>query len=229
MKRPRFEWGEKTEGMLRNLLQRARRDLDAGMKLVNEAQSSLERWWHITRRKESETGEGGAPADPEAQSVRERLTELLHELEMVANRINNELGDIASATAGLFPPAPLAALSDKLFEEDLVVAQQEQRFDADRETWEDAFDLELGPWVLHLAGIAAPTPQLAVALRANQLGTHSVDPFLTLVRPEEGFETVNLDSSGSGKIVLPAGESVMLLQGDRVWEVRLSFHDGRRA
>ena len=117
--------------MLRNLLQRARRDLDAGMSLVNEAQSSLERWWDINRREESETREGGAPADPEAESVRERLTELLHELEMVADRINDELGDIASATAGLFPAAPSAgvALSDKLFEEDLVVAQQEQRFD----------------------------------------------------------------------------------------------------
>ena len=87
--------------------------------------------------------------------------------------------------------------------------------------------LRLGPWALHLAGTAVPTPQLAVSLRGNQWETPSVEPFLTLVRPAEGFETVNLDSSGSGKIVLPAGESVMLLQGDEVWEVRLSFRDWR--
>jgi hypothetical protein len=36
MKRPRLEWGEKTEGMLRSVLERARRDLDAGTSLVNE-------------------------------------------------------------------------------------------------------------------------------------------------------------------------------------------------
>jgi hypothetical protein len=36
---------------------------------------------------------------------------------------------------------------------------------------------------------------------------------------------VILDSSGTGKIALPAGDSVMLLQGDEVWEVRLAFHD----
>ena len=53
----------------------------------------------------------------------------------------------------------------------------------------------------------------------------SVDPFLTLVRPAEGFETVNLDSSRTGDIALPTGESVILLQGDEVWEVRLSFRD----
>ena len=64
-----------------------------------------------------------------------------------------------------------------------------------------------------------------ISLRGDQVGMPPVDPFLTLVRPAEGFETVNLDSSGSGEIALPAGDSVMLLQGDEVWEVRLSFRD----
>ena len=228
LKRPRFEWGEKSEGMLRNLLERARRDLDAGRSLVNEAQSSLERWWDINRRGESETREGSAPADREAETVHERLTELLHELEMVANRINDELGDIASATSGIFPAAPstIFALSDALFpKEGLTEVQQEPRSLGDRETWEDMFDLEAGAWALRLTGTAIPTPQLAVSLRGNHEQMPSTKPFLTLVRPAEGFEIMNLDSSGSGKIALPAGESVMLLEGDEVWEVRLSFRD----
>ena len=149
LKRPRFEWGEKSEGMLRNLLERARRDLDAGRSLVNEVQSSLERWWDINRREESETREGSAPADREAETVHKRLTELLHELEMVANRINDELGDIASATSGIFPAAPstIFALSDALFpEEELTEVQQEPRSLGDRETWEDMLStLRLGP------------------------------------------------------------------------------------
>jgi hypothetical protein len=61
------------------------------------------------------------------------------------------------------------------------------------------------------------------------VGAPSAEPFLTLVRPAEGFETVNLDSSGSGKIALPADESVMLLQADEIWEVRLSFSERQGA
>jgi hypothetical protein len=95
----------------------------------------------------------------------------------------------------------------------------------DQERWTDAFDLEVGPWAIHLTGNAVPTPRLVVSLRGDQVGMPSDDPFLTLVRPAEGFETVNLDSSRTGDIALPTGESVMLLQDDEVWEVRLSFRD----
>ena len=115
--------------------------------------------------------------------------------------------------------------SGQIERSDTELLDQLSRFDAD--SWVDAVNVEAGPWALHLAGTAVPKPQLGVSLLGNQLRTPSVDPFLTLVRPGEGFETVNLDSSGSGKVALPDGESVMLLQGDEVWEVRLSFNDGR--
>ena len=116
----------------------------------------------------------------------------------------------------------LEALSDVDF---LVGQPLQRRLPTDHERWADAYDLEAGPWAIHLTGNAVPTPRLVVSLRGDQVGMPSVDPFLTLVRPAEGFETVNLDSSGSGKLALPAGDSVMLLQGDEVWEVRLSFRD----
>ena len=101
----------------------------------------------------------------------------------------------------------------------------ERPLPTDQESWADAFDLEAGPWAVHLTGTAVTTPQLVVSLRENQVVAPSVEPFLTLVRPAEGFETVNLDSSGSCRLALPAGDSMMLLQGDEVWEVRLSFRD----
>jgi hypothetical protein len=218
------EWVEDTEGMLRNLSERARHDLHAGMSLVNEALSSLQIWSDVLRRAKSETRGSGAPADREAENLRERLKALLRELEIVANRINDELGDVASATAGMFPLARASVAAKMSFEEHKLRLPPE-RLASDLETWTDAFDLETGPWTLHLTGTAVPTPQLVVSLRENQVGATSVEPFLTLVRPAERFETVNLDSSGTGDIALPTGESVILLQGDEVWEVRLSFRD----
>jgi hypothetical protein len=63
MKRPRLESGAKTEVMLRDLLERTRRDLAQGMSLVNETQSGLERWWNISRREQSEMHEGFVPVE----------------------------------------------------------------------------------------------------------------------------------------------------------------------
>jgi hypothetical protein len=221
-KDPRLEWLK-----LRNSFEWARPDFDAGIRLINESQSLLERWWDIIDREEAEARESGAPVDHrEAEELRERLSELLRELKTIANRINDELSDVASATAGtLFPPSQITALSvDALLaEEDLVEAQYERVPSGDREMWTDVFDVEAGPWALHLTGTAVPTPQLAVSVRGNQVAEPSVEPFLTLVRPAEGFEIVHLDSHRNGKIALPHGDSVMLVQGDEVWEVHFSF------
>jgi hypothetical protein len=223
LERPRLQWGPKTEVMLRNLLERTRRDLAQGISLINETQSRLDRWRNISRRDETEMREDFVPVHRDAENLRRQLTELLRELEAVANRINDELGDVAAATPDAFSPTALAAsLSlDRPSDEKAPL----QRWLSTQERWADAFDLEAGPWAMHLTGTAVPTPRLVVSLRGDQVGMPSDEPFLTLVRPAEGFETVNLDSSGTGEIALPTGESVMLLQGDEVWEVRLSFRD----
>jgi hypothetical protein len=163
--------------------------------------------------------------------MQERLTELFRELQTVASRINEELGDISSAVAGLFPPAgtplsrdaPIAEHSHAL----LRMPKLERHLPTEQDTWADVFDLPVGPWGLHLSGTALPDPQLAISMRANELGAPSIEPFLTLVRPAEGLETVNLDSPGDGRITLPAGQCMMLLQADEIWKVRLSFRDGR--
>jgi hypothetical protein len=228
----RFERGEKAGSRLRNVLQRVRRDFDAGANLVNEAQSFLEGGWLATRRVESETRDGESSTDRKTETLHERLTELLRELGMVASRINNELGSLTPARAEMSPPAPpkesplsLDGVFGAARYRSFVGDYPERRLRADAESWADAFEVEAGPWTLRLTGAAVPTSELVVSLHGNQEGTFQVDPFVTLVRPTEGFETINLDSFGRGKVALPLGDSVMLLQGDEVWQVRLSFRD----
>jgi hypothetical protein len=212
--------------MLRNMLERVRRDLGVGIDLVNEIRSSLERWQSISRREESETRERGAPSDREHEDdLRERLTELLYDLKSVAGRINEELGDVSSGAADLPPARITPSLSFHALYEDITDAPLARHPPTDQEIWADGFDLAAGRWGLHLSGTALLEPQLAISVRAPEAGASPVEPFLTLVRPAEGFEKVTLDSSGSGKIALPEGQSVMLLQADEVWEIRLSFSE----
>ena len=98
----------------------------------------------------------------------------------------------------------------------------------------DTVDVEAGPWGPHLAGTALPKPELAItvlaiSVRGNQVRAPSAEPFLPMVRSAEGFETVDLDSSGRGKVAVPAGESVILLQAGDVWEIRLLFRERQEA
>jgi len=220
MERFRLERGERTESTLRNILQRVRRDFDTGTNLVNEAQSFLERGWLAIRREELESHDGESSTD------RERLTELLRELAVVASRINNEIGNVASAKAATSPAAPPKMSPFVEFEEARFARVEDYQAGpaaADSEPWADALAVAAGPWTLRLTGAAVPTPELVVSLHGNRVGTSQVDQLLTLVRPSEGFEPLNLDSFGRAKVALPAGDSVMLLQGEEVWQVRLSF------
>ena len=154
----------------------------------------------------------------------ERLTELLRDLEIIGRRIYDEIGDIASATKGMIPPRRAADFPQ---EEALsnVAAKYELPLMADLEKWTDVFDIQAGPWALHLSGNAVPTPQLVVTLRGNRARTSTIEPFVTMVRPAESFETVNLDSHGSGNVALLSGRSIILVQGDEVWAVHLSFRN----
>lgn len=50
-----------------------------------------------------------------------------------------------------------------LFDQDRTDAEDELLLPADRETWTDAFDIEAGPWAVHLTGTARE-PHLVIAL-----------------------------------------------------------------
>jgi hypothetical protein len=216
--RPRLRLNPKTAVLFAAVLKRVMMDFHTVGDLVGEMQSLLSRWEESIRREPSEK------ANEEAEQLEERLLDSLRRLEMRAHDAQEELARIVRDD--FESTQRISSLRLRVLERsDTELLDQLSRFDAD--SWVDAVNVEAGPWALHLAGTAVPKPQLGVSLLGNQLRTPSVDPFLTMVRPGEGFETVNLDSSGSGKVALPDGESVMLLQGDAVWEVRLSFNDGQ--
>jgi hypothetical protein len=89
--------------------------------------------------------------------------------------------------------------------------------------WTGSIGIEAGPWALLLVGSARPSARLAITVRENEKGTHGSVPFMTLVRPHEGFEMATVTPSGEAQIPLPQGESVLLVQGDEIWEIGLTF------
>jgi hypothetical protein len=92
-----------------------------------------------------------------------------------------------------------------------------------RGEWTGSIGIEAGPWSLLLVGFARPSPRLAITARENEKGAHGTAPFMTLVRPHEGFEIATVTRSGEAQIPLPQGESVLLVQADEIWEVGLRF------
>lgn len=197
--------GRKPDFLISHALDRARRDFHFGLDLVQVLQPLLARWQASNRQQ------------PEGRMLEEELKELLRQLQQLGARIGEDIGEIDLVTDEGSPVVPAGAsflLADVRF--------AEANLRADHDIWTDAFDIEAGPWVLHLTGTALPKPQLAIALRANRDGL-SRELFLTLVRPARRFEIVDLDAAGAGKVALPPGESVVLVQDDEVWEVRLNL------
>lgn len=239
-RRRALQWGPKAEFMLRNMLERTERDLAWARMLIEEARPLLARWAQINL--ELEQRQIGVPTDEEprrveASRVGERLVELLNSVQERCDQIRGHIYEIipsVTTDASLAASArvedqanedPLAELSRLIALRDVFQPDEDEElaYDFDREEWSETINVEAGPWEIDFAGTARPGPRLAITLSSveRQL-THS-NPFLTLVRPQEGFETVDFDPSGRAHIALPRGDSTLLLQGDEVWQVRLKF------
>jgi hypothetical protein len=232
-KRPQPRPSQKAKASATYALQRASRsgagdlrrglasDFGAVMSLVQELESLLTALQELDKRAQSEPLGTEVPDDNNAQNVRRRLIGLLPDVRMIAERISEQFSHLLSMMTDM------AGASRTSFESsDAVMEYEPLPYPAslpDLETWSEACDVAAGPWTLHLSGRALPRPELAVALRGNSEEASAIEPFLTMVQPARGFELVNLDTSGSGKVALPNGESVMLVQGDEVWEIRLAF------
>jgi hypothetical protein len=225
---PRLRLNPRTAVLFAAMLKRSMMDFHTVGHLVEEMESLLSSWHESIRREPFQMGNDKIASGEETEQLEERLLRSLGRLETMADDVKGKLARFASEIRDDIEPTQRAAsLSVQRFSEYRSKALSDHFLPFDVDGWMDAVNVEAGPWALHLAGNAVPAPELAISLRRNQVGTPSVDPFLTLVRPAEGFETVDLDSSGNGKIALPAGDSVMLLQGNEVWEVRLSFLPSR--
>jgi len=222
--RPRLRWSPKAAAMLGAVLKVTMNELHSSMHLMEGAQSLLARWEASNLSGEFDRrGTDISERDNEEQ-VGEQLLESLRELERVADHIRAELGRIPLRIAG----EPRSDAQVALLREDALAASFELRGlrpPLDSKGWMDDADMRAGHWVLHLTGSARPAPQLAITLREHDKATSPAEPFLTLVRPGQDFQVFKLDSSRSGKVALPIGESVMLVQDDKVWEIPLSFHN----
>src|SRR5262249_6170866 len=146
--------------------------------------------------------------------ISEELRRLLHELARVAKVLYAFSGDPSHAASRTFSNFAQS------FEH---AARAQLESEGDRETWAAAIDIKAGPWALHLTGTAVPKCHREIGLRKDQEAELPAEAFLTLVRPARDFELVHLDSSGNGKVALPRGESIVLVQSNEIWEIRLSY------
>ena len=149
------------------------------------------------------------------------MRKLLHQFEIIAKTTYMIMASVeaASRTEPSFLEAPLRIESD-------APQMAFPMSPGDHDTWADAMAVQAGPWGVNLSGTTLPSPRLRVAVGEGKHETSHSEPFLALVRPRHGFETATIDSEGRASFPLPPGESVLLVQDDDVWEIRLSFRNG---
>jgi hypothetical protein len=91
--------------------------------------------------------------------------------------------------------------------------------------WSDTKEIQAGTWSLLLEGSAVLSPILSVTIRRPD---QNEMPDLTLVQPNRGFETANVNSAGIASVRLPVGDSTLLAQGEtEVWQIPLTFLWGK--
>jgi hypothetical protein len=220
--RPQRRSDREAEPRLLSVLERTRSHLDAGQHLIHEMEALLERPEGTDRREGSRPRNDDLSRRGNIERVTKQLRELLHQFQIIAKTTSMIMTSVEAASGR----EPLfLQMSQRIQSTALMRA----RVPDDYKTWADAIGVQAGPWSLNLSGTALPTPRLRVALDQRKHEALHSEPFLTLVRPGQGFETATTDSEGRASFPLPAGASVLLLQHDEVWEIRLLFRNGGRA
>jgi hypothetical protein len=237
--------GSKTRLKRIKILERATSQVMAGKNLLEHAQTLFAEWKQLNFVKGSSQKQQFRTEDPEKQQIQtanlqdeanqigERLADVLLRLQQSTDELRDEglrdegkhtnslehetsefqddafvlllesshIARLESAEVGSWPPIPSNVVRD----------------------WSETMSVQAGPWLFRLEGTFVPSPTLAVTLLSlDAQGTPDL-PLLTLVRPKEGFEAANIDSSGLAKFHLSAGQSALLVQGEKeVWEVRLT-------
>jgi hypothetical protein len=163
----------------------------------------------------------------EGSHIERRLLDLLHEVRLISDEtIRTVVQDAISSSIGEFESVRRNAprLPDTLVEAALPAFERALRISSSElQDW-STIEIAAGPWTLQLGGTALPAPQFAVTLGGADERSAAGEPFLTLVRPKQGFETAGFDASGAAKMALPEGQSLLLVQDAEVWELRLNYH-----
>jgi hypothetical protein len=220
-KRPQGRSDRETEARLLSALERARSHFHAGRRLIDEMEALLERPQGAGRREGSEPRDEDLSRSGSIERVRRQLRELLHQFQIIAKTTSMIIASVeaTSSTGPSLLEAPLLLERDDL--QAFLMPQ------GDHETWEDAVSVQAGPWGVNLSGTARPSPRLRVAVGEGRHESPHSEPFLALVRPRQGFEPATIDSEGRASFPLTPGESVLLVQDDEVWEIRLSLRNAR--
>jgi hypothetical protein len=201
-------------------LHRVGHEFAAGIRMLDRAQSLLQRF---RRRYDASSSD--------AEQTERTVIGLLREVKERADRVGEQLSSaVRSMPSGVEerqqPPSAdffsSALLEGPAYEGPAYFAGHD---DLTRTTWSESLALDAGPWSLRFAGVARPLPRLRITID-NAPNVHRSPPLLTVVRPRRGFETATIVSPGEAEVTLPRGESVLLAQGDEVWEIRLRFPAG---
>jgi hypothetical protein len=159
-KRPQLRSDRRPEAEFLDVLERARSLLDAGGYLIDKMEALLEGPQGTGRREGSQSPSDDLWRRGEIERVREQLTELQHQIQIIAETTCKIMAsgsvEAASRTESSFLETPELMGSD-----DLRLAILKSLVD---ETWADAVDVQAGPWGVNLSGITHPTPQLRVAV-----------------------------------------------------------------
>jgi hypothetical protein len=216
------------------LLERASGPLITGRELVERALSLLAWWERLNLDRAKLNPVEDEARDSELQIISERLADVLLQLQRESNQLADDvrqtvsttiegaLGDAFSFLVGLraeFRSTPAARTS-------YAKLASYEASGADLNGWSEVATVDAGSWSLLLAGTASPSPILFVTLQALDTQAASEPPTLSLVRPNQGFETANVESEGLGKVNLPVGQTILLVQGEKeIWQVPLTLRE----
>ena len=228
--RPQLRPGPKTVLMLSSMLERTTSLFTTGRDLVEEARTLLARWEKLNsemgtwRTQQPRTDE---VRDNEIEQIGEHLIDVLLRLQHVADQLPDGIRQTLSFTIDKFKPSHAHQFSHYAADpaDQLTIHREAPSVDLD--DWLETMNIQAGPWPLRLAGTVFPSPALAVTVQGVDTDASCDFPALTLVRPRQGFETANVDSSGLANLGLPSGPSILLVQAEKeVWQVHLTFRDG---
>ena len=230
MRAPRLQERRAARSMLGDMLDETIRDLATARNIVDEVRLLLGRWEKLRREllgksSDEPTTPGSGP--DETSAIERRLLALLDGTRLISHASVRAVVDdaIAAAVDHVEPwadaqrPRSLQPATEMLS----AIRTSLQAPESGPRGWSETIEVTAGSWALQLSGTALPAAQLAVTLRGTDASAVSEQPMLTLIRPNESFETASLDSDGQAELALPEGESLLLVQGDEVWELRLSY------
>ena len=146
----------------------------------------------------------------------ERISALVDSARELADRVSRVANTILPVSKGQqqFPQYLGNALQSHAA---LQASYSKFSFDA---AWQSSLRLHSTDMLISVTGSAGPPMHLQLQLEIPD-GARLSGRVVTLVRPQQSFDSAETDKQGVCQLPLTAGESILLLEGDRPLELRL--------